>query len=771
MRTTIHTSTLVENSLSVIITRLKIRPQTVTAMSLIILTGIITLLILSSTRPRIVSATNRNLIMNIIASGSLLLMIAIGRRDQLGRLANPLDFRWLLLLGLTGLTVLRALDPRAALEGWLLDVFMMLPVMYGTIYCVRAGLAARLWIRALLLTGAFVLAQMAVTLFGYGVDIAQAITAGVEPRPFRLWGVLDNPAIFGMLLALLLPLAVGYCFYEGLGRRERRAVLALALVGGVGVVAHGTRSATIATAIGLAAVGALIVTRGQRWVWRLRPRAYLIVAAVFIIGLVVTLWVQGRAPNHAETGARLDVYAASLAAFSARPLTGWGPGGFVAIQERAFSVPPIPLVPHSHSLILGVAAEGGLAGLIGYGIFILGGVRLCIHAWQTLPQQRGLLIGINSALIGFLTTGLFDQPLSQPALGIAAVILLGMVAGMLPVPERQATSRGFLAMVGLCAFLGLMYYLGVQYNEYWNIFYRYSALPADAPLDQRRLIVGQLEQAQAKHPTDALLTLQLGYWSADLAMRDPALLPGAISAMQSAARSDPAFSVHQVNLASLYARGGDHQQALEAAQAAVDRAPGNPNAWLVLGMQQEATGAPNRAQQSFMTALQLEPRWFYAPFWAERDRPARAAAYQAALQAFRRAPLTFETALLIGDAPAAFKAARDGTEALVALGYQRLESGDTTRALATFRQALRPEGSEPAYLFAALGIDRATGNSGYPTVRLFLQNSGPYGPGTGADLTYAQYTFWRIGLISAYVAPETSLDSQIDPATLGKPLP
>src|SRR5205823_6094797 len=112
-----------------------------------------------------------------------------------------------------------------------------------------------------------------------------------------------------------------------------------------------------------------------------------------------------------------------------------------------------------------------------------------------------------------------------------------------------------------------------------------------------------------------LLRFQSGTYWARIAAADSnaQALKNAIDRFEQAIKLSPDLWIHHLNLSVLYARAGQQADALREAKIATASAALDPVAWLNLGMALEASG--ETAQDAYIKALQLEPRWSEAGFW------------------------------------------------------------------------------------------------------------------------------------------------------------
>lgn len=734
---------------------MKLHPRTVLFVQVFIVTFSLLVVLLGGTFRRFALVSSREIYAGLLVVS--LLAIFSRRLTDWRTLSTPLDFGLLAFVLLTGIGVLLAPNPRRALEPWLFSIATPLPIAWATVYLLRRKWSLVLVFRGFLIAGFFIFALALSPLVDWLNDVASALRVGVDARPFRLW-VMDNPAIFGMFLAIVTPVILAWCFAAGQKRERRLAVLWCILVVPL-TIAHGTRSATIAMLAGLVGtVGLLILARPAFLLKRLREKRLqtLILGALVILllagGVGLLLYIQGLAPSHADPEDRINIYRIAIYAFREKPLAGWGPGSYIETQLRAFSYPPHPLVPHAHNLIFNLAAENGLIGVIGFGILALFAVIGIVRAWLALPAERLMLAGLIGGMTGFLCSGIFDYPPRQPALMIPAIIILMAIVARLPQHPSVQPLRVMAIILPNIGIVVTTLVLLVLYIQQAGVFQKFVTATQTNDSAQLAIVRAEADALKTIDPNDPLTALQAAYVWADA--KTPEELQIAIERFERVVELDSRSAIHWVNLSALYRKAGDLDRAIEAARIGTRQAGDSAVAWLTLGQCFEAANHRQSAQDAWFRALQLAPHWRNANFWKEPNRPAR----QAALEQYRAwaagQPPTYETRLQAGDFEAALKLAESPEEILTARGFIMLQRGDKTKAAEYFRQALRIETTGYVLAYAQLGLQRATG---VPS-RNILQLSGVRGPGTRRDLTYAQFMFWRLGLVNDWIDGTGQLD-------------
>lgn len=217
-------------------------------------------------------------------------------------------------------------------------------------------------------------------------------TASLALLAFHLWmtigrddGRVWSPTALGNLAAALLMPALAI-------RRLRWSLYALAIV-----LLSGSRGAWLNVAAGLFTLAALEHS---------------------FIAFVKTLWPVGIAAlpilafQVMRPYERVSMWATAIAMFRTAPVLGVGPGTFGLFH---------PLYPDAHNLILNLAAENGLIGLVSFGLLAIA-VGRALWIRRASPFVRGVI----ASCIGMLAAGLIGVPTYEIAVSAALAVLIGV---------------------------------------------------------------------------------------------------------------------------------------------------------------------------------------------------------------------------------------------------------------------------------------------------------------------------------------------------------
>jgi O-antigen ligase len=242
----------------------------------------------------------------------------------------------------------------------------------------------------------------------------------------------DSPNHISLFLERAAPVALAAAVY-GRGRR-RRALLGLALA--VMLLAVYLTYSRGAWLIGLPAALLFVLllpplTGGQR------RRALLATAVVLGIGLLALAPVAQTArfasllePEGGTSFLRIVLWKGALRLIAAHPVMGAGIGNFAAQYPR-FMLPEAwrePLVFHPHNLLLDFWAILGLPGLAALAWLQVAFWRSALASYrrQVDPAQRALLLGLMGSMAGFLAHGLVDTAYFLADLAMVFMLTLAL---------------------------------------------------------------------------------------------------------------------------------------------------------------------------------------------------------------------------------------------------------------------------------------------------------------------------------------------------------
>lgn len=289
--------------------------------------------------------------------------------------------------------------------------------------------------------------------------------AWVSPNGGRVYGVFQQPNVLGSFIATGLALAL-WLLLASFSAPTRRQIPLLALL--VAFSALLVLIQSRAAWLGAALAAALLLWRfahqrpaASRWA----GSALLLGAAIGLTVLFTGFGLDGGAGligRELSNSARLTMLHDVGAMILAKPLLGWGYGGF----EYSFAHFRLQTMPwrevlevagHPHNEILLWWVEGGLTALAGIAIVLAAGVRLLKSAWQRDREQpNGARVGLFLVLLPMLIHTQLEYPfyLSAPH-WLAFLLLLALLDGQTGEPRPLPFAKALSLPVALAA-LGVL---------------------------------------------------------------------------------------------------------------------------------------------------------------------------------------------------------------------------------------------------------------------------------------------------------------------------
>ncbi|MGO1973132.1 MAG: O-antigen ligase family protein [Propionibacteriaceae bacterium] len=371
----------------------------------------------------------------VFAMGALVLwLIAWVTGEFPARRGNPV--RWgvaaLLILALVSATTafLRPLGPLE--EGGVLRFLVFLLAASGVVLLTAelTGSLVRLdsLVRAVIIfaTVSSVIGLVQYALNGFDVDVFWKSLPGLRANSdltsefrsdlLRVQGTANHPIEFGVVAAMVAPLAAHYALDRGpsLGRTVMRACLAVLII-------------TLPLAISRGAVLALVAgfaVLALSWGWRRRVNMVIIAIGLTVICRALFPSVIGTLTglfrdigNEPSSQGRIDDFAYVNGAIAERPWQGLGLGTFS--PEVYF------YVDNQYFLML---LEGGIGLLLGFVAVLLLGIGVAQRAAARLrgSPHQGLADAVVAGLVGFAVASATFDSLSFRQVGLLAFLLLGI---------------------------------------------------------------------------------------------------------------------------------------------------------------------------------------------------------------------------------------------------------------------------------------------------------------------------------------------------------
>ncbi|HEJ7934956.1 O-antigen ligase C-terminal domain-containing protein [Serratia marcescens] len=318
--------------------------------------------------------------------------------------------------------------------------------------CLQLRLTARQ--RNLLLYG--LLFAVSVQALLAALQLFAPTLAWVSPNGSRVYGVFQQPNVLGSFIATGLALAL-WLLLAPLSTSTRRQLPLLALLTAFSALLVLIQSR--AAWLGGALAAALLLWRfahqspaASRWA----GGALLLGVALGLMGLFTGQ--QELIAREGSNYSRLTMLQDTLSMILAKPLLGWGYGGF----EYSFAHFRLQAMPwrevlevagHPHNEILLWWVEGGLPALAGIVLVFIAGALLLKRAWQRDREQpAGARVGLFLVLLPMLVHTQLEYPfyLSAPH-WLAFLLLLALLDGQTGAPRPLPFAKALSLPVAMAA--------------------------------------------------------------------------------------------------------------------------------------------------------------------------------------------------------------------------------------------------------------------------------------------------------------------------------
>ncbi len=446
------------------------------------------------------------------------------------------------------------------------------------------------------------------TLVGY-MQVENALLQHQEiPRPV---GVLGNPNFLAALLVMLLPMIAGRL-------RMARTPLARVLLAVDGAATLGMIGLTFSRGGWIAAVVALGLWAVMslpllRW-WKATPLAVRALIVLVIVGglafgarvLVQSLGIGGRGLE-----VRSWIYETAIREFTDHPLTGTGLFTMGAGLAQYNSMPPFEPHSHAHNIILNVAAELGIVGLL----------ALALTAWATLrgalrAKDPLAIMGI-AAFAGAVVHQMFDMPMMKPALALTAVAALVLALPATTPTLRRRWQPALIAVGGaVLVITGL--WSALNYSAY------YTALRDGLASGDYRAAAARLQAVEASDPMMPIYPEQRGeLLGLAASMGDAQAAQDGAASMARAVALAPSYATNWANLAALQEQSGDLRGAADSMAQASALAD---ESWSLLyraASYAETAGNLDDAKAKYLKLIGMDSGVLLLPDW--NDSPVRRA--------------------------------------------------------------------------------------------------------------------------------------------------
>lgn len=423
------------------------------------------------------------------------------------------------------------------------------------------------------LIGAFLTAGFVILLFGY-LQVWNEIRGGgwslEGSRPVSLIG--NTNALAAFLLALM-PFTVIRLFAAP--HRPARIVMSL--------YAFALLVLLFLTFSRGGWLGAIIALAALFWLWsrdpgsrlgqfyRRRKGLILVLSAVLlVIGamfILDSLSISGRG-----TDLRLFIWESALKQFAEKPISGQGLFTFGRDLALNASMPPINSHSHAHHIVLNIAAEMGLVGLLALLLTAFAFYRAFWKNWREADTTYKAALAASAAgFCGLAAHHLVDLPAMMPLIALIGLLLAALsTAPANPTPIQSVRRGGLQSVVLLALWITILaagFWSSGIYRQFIDSL-RYAVNSADF-----RGAAQQLENVILADPLPIYHQQQAFLWGMAAAEGDLDSAQKGAVAFERFLADEPAHASSWANLAALYWQLGEAEKALSAIERAVELAP------------------------------------------------------------------------------------------------------------------------------------------------------------------------------------------------------
>jgi tetratricopeptide (TPR) repeat protein len=432
--------------------------------------------------------------------------------------------------------------------------------------------------------------------FGHSTYTAGAMVALLPWIALQAWNAAGVRRVIWMVAAVIGLLALASTSSRG-GVLALVGAAGLATVGAI-VLGGWSRQRKVASALGLVALGALVVATNPR----LREL------------VIHRQWSADAAESNLQRRAMLD---AGVKLGAERPLLGWGPGPVPLVYPKIRSAlnGGVENVLQLHSTPAQIWATTGVIGLAA-ALFLAAGL---IAAWRRAPKTPATTAAAAS-LAGYALMALTDHQLDVPAITVAVVV--GAALLLIPTPRPSEVRPGKGLRFGAVAIGAAMMVL--------------VAFPTLRDLRARQLYDDALSELAAGRTPEAIAALDeatrvtphdpfFDHVAAAYRWMDPnpdaQLLPpadrirDAITRLERSLATGAHLEFAHFNLGWLLLETGQPGPAISQFKAAAHLVPDKGGVYFGLGLALRATGNQVAAVRAFALEWINDPLAFTSPAW------------------------------------------------------------------------------------------------------------------------------------------------------------
>ncbi len=242
--------------------------------------------------------------------------------------------------------------------------------------------------------------------FGWNVNQAWIDEEMFEDIKMRIYSTLENPNVLGEYILLVLPVTIAL-MWKKRGIFAKIVFAAMAAIMGLALILTFSRGCWV----GIMVSAAVFVTFAAGKLWGLLLLVLPIIPMILPESIINRFASIGDMKD-SSTSYRVYIWMGTLHMLKDFWLTGIGPGDEAFAQVYPFYSYSSIVAPHSHNLFLQIMVIGGVLAVAAFAILMLVFFKKLAVGYQVQGKRGDIsvaLVGIGSAVVGFLVQGLFDN--------------------------------------------------------------------------------------------------------------------------------------------------------------------------------------------------------------------------------------------------------------------------------------------------------------------------------------------------------------------------
>jgi O-antigen ligase len=250
----------------------------------------------------------------------------------------------------------------------------------------------------------------------YPVELLKKISSD------RIYATLFYPNTLAGVVLLVLPVSIVMAWQ---GSRSFPPRMRMCVAGIVGVLGVGSLYWCGSKGGWLIATGQTALALARAPLTRKTKVTVLLMALCGALGVFWLKYQDYFGRGAISVTARFDYWEAAYRTLAAKPVFGSGPGTFM-VSYKALKPPEAEMTRLAHNDYLQQGSDSGWIGLLGFGLWILGGIWILYRRCSIDLTHFSVFVG----LLGIMAQGFMEFGLYVPAIFWPFMMLLGWLLGV-----------------------------------------------------------------------------------------------------------------------------------------------------------------------------------------------------------------------------------------------------------------------------------------------------------------------------------------------------